>query len=83
MGGVLASRENLSNQERFVETHKYQKPNDIRGIDLMDECAKAVFREMPDIVLAYGQSDEYSFIFERNTKLFNRRARFIPFISYL
>ena len=26
-----------------------------------------------EIVLAYGQSDEYSFVFSKHTKLFNRR----------
>lgn len=30
----------------------------------------------PDVVLGYGQSDEYSFVFRRSTKLFQRRARY-------
>ena len=28
-----------------------------------------------DVVLAYGQSDEYSFVFRRGAETYNRRAR--------
>ncbi|KAI6708460.1 tRNA(His) guanylyltransferase, partial [Diplocarpon mali] len=42
--------------------HKYafEKPNDRRALDLMNAAAMAVMNEMPDIVIAYGVSDEYS-----------------------
>ena len=42
----------------------------------MNECAGAVMREFSDIVMAYGQSDEYSFVLRRDTTLFGRRARY-------
>lgn len=41
----------------------------------MNKCAQAVMEEMEEIVIAYGQSDEYSFVFKKKTNLFKRRAR--------
>lgn len=41
----------------------------------MNECASSVVREFGDVVLAYGHSDEYSFVLKRDTTLFSRRAR--------
>lgn len=51
------------------------KPNDNNALDLMTEAAKSVMKRFQEIVLSYGQSDEYSFVFKKKTKLFNRRAR--------
>jgi tRNA(His) guanylyltransferase len=31
--------------------------------------------ELEDIVIAYGQSDEYSFVFRKKSNWFKRRAR--------
>ena len=31
--------------------------------------------ELSDIVLAYGQSDEYSFVLRKHSRLYDRRAR--------
>ncbi|XP_034257458.1 probable tRNA(His) guanylyltransferase isoform X2 [Pantherophis guttatus] len=44
------------------------------GRTLLPPCAQAVMEEMEEIVIAYGQSDEYSFVFKKKTNLFNRRA---------
>lgn len=44
---------------RFSQTHNFAKPNDRRAIDLMNHCAVQVMKDLHDIVLAYGQSDEY------------------------
>lgn len=57
----------------------------------MNEAAKAVMKELPDLVIAYGNSDEYryadtqriffhitdqfSFVFHKDCTLFERRAR--------
>ena len=60
---------------RFSDEHGFKKPNDLRALELMTECAGSVMREFSDIVLAYGQSDEYSFVLRRDTTLFSRRAR--------
>lgn len=60
---------------RFVERHGWAKPADARGQGLMDAAAESVMREFcGDVVLAYGHSDEYSFLFAQSTSLFGRRA---------
>jgi len=41
----------------------------------MTRSAQCVMEEYKDIVLSYGQSDEYSFVFKKNTSVFNRRGR--------
>lgn len=60
---------------RFASKYSWEKPNDRRALDLMNEAAKAVVAEMPDLVVAYGISDEYSFVFHKTCKLFERRER--------
>ncbi|KAI4151512.1 MAG: hypothetical protein LQ341_000899 [Variospora aurantia] len=50
-----------------------EKPNDRRALDLMNAAARAVLQEIPDIPLAYGMSDEFSFIFDPSCSLFDRR----------
>ncbi|KAK3094379.1 hypothetical protein FSP39_000972 [Pinctada imbricata] len=59
---------------RFTDSHHFVKPNDDRGLTLMTRAAQAVMEEYNDVVLAYGQSDEYTFVFRRNTNVFNRRG---------
>jgi tRNA(His) 5'-end guanylyltransferase len=41
--------------------HNYAKPNDTRGIQLMNRCAHQVFAAIPDCVFAIGASDEYRY----------------------
>ncbi|KAJ3547973.1 hypothetical protein NMY22_g1442 [Coprinellus aureogranulatus] len=59
---------------RFSDVHEFQKPNDLRALQLMDHAARSVMEEYPDIVLAFGESDEYSFLFKKSTSLYNRRC---------
>lgn len=35
----------------------------------MNKAAKCVMKEFEDVVLGYGQSDEYSFVFRRETEV--------------
>ncbi|TPX69242.1 hypothetical protein SpCBS45565_g02572 [Spizellomyces sp. 'palustris'] len=58
---------------RFTSEHNFAKPNDIRSLQLMNYAAQRCMQEMQDIVLAYGQSDEFSFVFRRSTNLYKRR----------
>ncbi|KAG6885626.1 hypothetical protein C0993_012044 [Termitomyces sp. T159_Od127] len=58
---------------RFSEKHNFTKPNDVRALQLMDHAARDVMEEYPDIVLAFGESDEYSFLLRKSTDLYNRR----------
>ena len=69
----------------FSRAHGFTKPNDINALNLMNIAAKSVMKELSsDIVLAYGDSDEYrcystlifandSFLLTRDCKLYNRR----------
>jgi tRNA(His) 5'-end guanylyltransferase len=43
----------------FSAKYEFEKPNDVRALDLMNAAAKAVIIELPAIVIAYGVSDEF------------------------
>lgn len=58
---------------RFTEHYKFNKPNDIRALKLANAAAMNIKRQFKDVVLAYGESDEYSFVLRPDTDLFNRR----------
>ncbi|XP_056148710.1 probable tRNA(His) guanylyltransferase [Lampris incognitus] len=62
------------NFHKFAEQHSLAKPNDNRALGLMTRSAQSVMEELEDIVIAYGQSDEYSFVFKRTSSWFKRRA---------
>jgi tRNA(His) guanylyltransferase len=38
----------------FTTVHNFLKPNDIRGLKLMNRAAKEVMKSFTDIVIAYG-----------------------------
>ncbi|TFK45816.1 tRNAHis guanylyltransferase [Heliocybe sulcata] len=58
---------------RFCDQHSFTRPNDERALKLMDRAAQSVMEEYADITLAFGQSDEYSFLLRKDTKMHNRR----------
>eukprot|EP01068_Selenidium_serpulae_P010725 Selendium_serpulae@DN5518_c0_g1_i2.p2 len=62
------------NFTEFAKRHAYKKPNDHRGLGLMNAAACDVMADFPDAFIAYGQSDEYSFVFRKETQLWNRRS---------
>ncbi|XP_046437172.1 probable tRNA(His) guanylyltransferase isoform X2 [Daphnia pulex] len=59
---------------KFSTEHDYEKPNDMRALSLMNKAATSVMEEFKDICLAYGQSDEYSFVFRKETQVYSRRS---------
>lgn len=59
---------------KFTEKHNFEKPNDVRGLSLMNHAACCVMKEFNEIQLSYGQSDEYSFVFHKSANVYNRRA---------
>ncbi|PHH70881.1 hypothetical protein CDD80_5672 [Ophiocordyceps camponoti-rufipedis] len=59
---------------KMCAKYKFTKPNDRRALDLMNTAAKAVVSDLPEITIAYGVSDEYSFVFHKTCNLFDRRA---------
>ncbi|KAF9352046.1 hypothetical protein BGX26_010069 [Mortierella sp. AD094] len=58
---------------KFSAAHQFAKPNDVRAINLMNHAARSVMHELDDILLAFGESDEYSFLFRKSTDLYQRR----------
>lgn len=69
---------------QFTTKHKFNKPNDARALALMNKAACVVMEEFKDISLAYGQSDEYSFILRKDTTLYNRRcSKIMTYINSL
>jgi len=59
---------------KFSDAHNFQKPNDDRCLNLMNAAAQAVMAAFPDLVFAYGQSDEYSFVLHKTSNLYSRRS---------
>ncbi|KAJ3405402.1 hypothetical protein CcCBS67573_g00578 [Chytriomyces confervae] len=69
---------------RFSAEHDFAKPNDIRALHLANEAARGVMLELNDIVFAYGESDEFSFVLKRDSTLFKRReAKIISTVASL
>jgi tRNA(His) guanylyltransferase len=62
------------NFNNFVSIHGFNRPNDLDGLNLMNASAIAILNEFPDISIGYGQSDEFSFVFNTNTKIYGRRS---------
>lgn len=44
---------------RLSDKYAFEKPNDKRALDLMNAAAEAVMTKLPDLVIAYGVSDEF------------------------
>ncbi|GAB1212375.1 hypothetical protein ATERTT37_001513 [Aspergillus terreus] len=44
---------------RLTDRYGFKKPNDRRALDLMNAAAVEVMKDLPDICIAYGISDEY------------------------
>lgn len=61
------------NFQRFSEVHQFEKPNDRRALKLMKSCAMTMMEEFADIIFSYGFSDEFSFVFKKETKFYQRR----------
>ncbi|XP_078428091.1 tRNA(His) guanylyltransferase 2-like isoform X2 [Wolffia australiana] len=55
---------------KFAEAHRFEKPNDARALNLMNACAACMLENFPDILFAYGDSDEYSQILSQSVSLF-------------
>eukprot|EP00903_Cladosiphon_okamuranus_P010775 g10181.t1 len=72
VGVILAPQQNRFT--KFTAEHGFTKPNDERGLLLMAECARQVMSEWSDLVMAYGQSDEFSFLLPASSPLYGRRS---------
>ncbi|KIP07646.1 hypothetical protein PHLGIDRAFT_70673 [Phlebiopsis gigantea 11061_1 CR5-6] len=74
---------------RLSQDHNFSKPNDERALRLMDHAARDVLNEFKDIVIAFGESDEYRlvfthFLFRKSTQVYNRRhAKIVTTVTSL
>ncbi|XP_063529264.1 probable tRNA(His) guanylyltransferase [Cydia strobilella] len=59
---------------KFSDDHKFEKPNDLRALKLMNYVAFRAMKDFNEILMAFGQSDEYSFVFKKQANLYKRRA---------
>lgn len=59
---------------RLSNYYAFAKPNDARALKLMNAAATHALQSIPEIVVAYGVSDEFSFVFHKSTQLFERRS---------
>lgn len=62
------------NFSKFCDTHQFVKPNDVAALELMNRAAITVMEDFKEIILGFGQSDEYSFVFRKDTELYKRRG---------
>ena len=65
------------NFSKFCEAHQFNKPNDVAALQLMNRAAITVMEDFKEIIIGYGQSDEYSFVFRKDTELYKRRGIYI------
>ncbi|KAJ8544101.1 hypothetical protein K7X08_028612 [Anisodus acutangulus] len=59
---------------RFCEDNGFQKPNDEQALELMNSCAVSLLEMFKDIIFAYGVSDEYSFVLNKDSLLYQRQS---------
>ncbi|XP_043504433.1 probable tRNA(His) guanylyltransferase [Polistes fuscatus] len=62
------------NFSKFTDAHQFAKPNDVAALELMNRAAITVMEDFKEIILGFGQSDEYSFVFRKDTQLYKRRV---------
>lgn len=60
-------------EPRLSDRYAFKKPNDRRALDLMNAAAIEVMKDLTDLCVGYGVSDEYSFVFHPSCQLFERR----------
>jgi len=72
-GSWLVIRVDGHSFSNFTKVQNYRRPYDARGQGLMDHVAMMTMKEFSGVVLAYGESDEYSFVLRPSEDMFNRR----------
>jgi tRNA(His) guanylyltransferase len=60
---IVCESVDLRTAQSFSDDHRFKKPNDERALQLMDAAAISVMEEFTDIVLAFGESDEFRSVF--------------------
>ncbi len=76
LGRETTSSPVTSFELRFSAAHDFVKPNDPRGLELMNAAARHVMQELKgSVLMAFGESDEYSFLLSKACNLYSRRSR--------
>lgn len=58
---------------KFSQFYEFEKPNDLKALQVMNLAAEKLMSKYSDVMLAYGDSDEYSFLLRKNCQLYERR----------
>ncbi|KAF6014028.1 hypothetical protein HII13_000880 [Brettanomyces bruxellensis] len=64
---------------KFSSAYEFQKPNDPNALKVMNLSAQALMKSIPDVMMAYGDSDEYSFLLRKNCDLLREEKRLPTF----
>lgn len=51
------------NYHRLCAKYEFEKPNDERALELMNAAAKSTMEGIPEVVIGYGVSDEFRYLF--------------------
>jgi tRNA(His) 5'-end guanylyltransferase len=52
---------------KMTARYNFKKPNDDRALYLMNEATANVVKELQDIIISYGQSDEVRYLIYVNS----------------
>lgn len=58
---------------KFSDYYEFEKPNDVLALEIINKSALKLMQTIPDIIMAFGDSDEYSFLLKKDCELFERR----------
>lgn len=58
---------------KFSQYYQFTKPNDVDALTIMNLAARKIMSQYSDVMMAYGDSDEYSFLLRRGCQLYERR----------
>lgn len=58
---------------KFSNFYEFEKPNDIHALTVMNKSAQCLMNQFPDVLMAYGDSDEYSFLLRKLCQMYERR----------
>ncbi|ODV79087.1 tRNAHis guanylyltransferase [Suhomyces tanzawaensis NRRL Y-17324] len=58
---------------KFSQHYTFDKPNDEKALRVMNQAAREIVEHYSDVLMAYGDSDEYSFLLRRGCEMYERR----------
>jgi len=67
---------------RLSDHYAFVKPNDRRALDLMNAAAVEVMKDLPDLCIAYGVSDEFRCVHLSVGVLFSFLMSYFSFVFH-